>query len=912
VEADDLLKAAHGLLSAGVEMEQWQKAQQLARVVEPLESKTAADLFVAGSAAAAQAGQAIEAVRMARSGMILYSSSDADRSTVAANHAMAALPRITDPGTWLHEASGLQNDMTAAGVIENGVELARTIVGFTADLPLSDDARMAHAQALVNLASAQVRAGRHKQALLAAGEASTAAPSDAFELIGNLEYARGLAHAELNEISEARAAYGRSRQAFTDAGSDDRNLAYIDRLDAAALARTGRYKEALEIFNFAAGTFRRLNLPEEVDRCAVGIVQARHNLGQHLSAGELDEYEQACHRLSSSESVTMALNLANISHRQHDESRADRLYSTFSRRAKDMGMVVDAARFDSSHSVVLRDKGELAGAISLNRSAAATFREVGLQREIANADNNYALLLEEQAKTKTGDEATVLRDAAADSALAAIQALDKLRHSLPEAADRSALQLSAYPHIFTVAIASCFRAERFEEAAAIVEKSRIQPILPAAGSGFVEPSPLAARPGSPVVGGVGTPVILAELCSRQLGRDSTWLGWWSDGRTLVRARSALQDVDVDRGPLNAGLLDLVAAAMPVITRADLTASDGDLGLARRIAIWRAARGPLVNCPALAQEVGTTLLRSTRRRIEADPFVSKATKSQSDELLWPLSEMLLADTLRSDLAKAVETGATGGIVAAPPSLLGRVPWAALPLSDPSNGPPARLIEAADLIVGLPASLAAGLRPTVSRPTRAGGGVVIADSLGNLPYARRLAPDGMRVLGPGGSLAATKETLLEALRTMPDLLVISGHVRPGSDADPASSALMLATPGGGQDQLTVAEFANLDVPPECVILGCDGAGAATGTEWTGLVTGLVWAGARVVVTTTVPVIEDDIAGRRDSELIDSIRLNGAVPGLLNWQRNMVGHHRTEPDSPEYSPYRWATTIAVQSGT
>ena len=105
--------------------------------------------------------------------------------------------------------------------------------------------------------------------------ASTQVQNDAFELIGNLEYARGLAHAELNQISEASDAYGRSRKAFTAVGSDDIDLAYLDRLDAAALGRTGRYGEALDVFRRAADTFSRLHFPQEVDGGILRSDQAR-------------------------------------------------------------------------------------------------------------------------------------------------------------------------------------------------------------------------------------------------------------------------------------------------------------------------------------------------------------------------------------------------------------------------------------------------------------------------------------------------------------------------------------------------------------------------------------------------------------------------------------------------------------
>jgi hypothetical protein len=103
----------------------------------------------------------------------------------------------------------------------------------------------------------------------------------------------------------------------------------------------------------------------------------------------------------------------------------------------------------------------------------------------------------------------------------------------------------------------------------------------------------------------------------------------------------------------------------------------------------------------------------------------------------------------------------------------------------------------------------------------------------------------------------------------------------------------------------------LPPLAPAIWRRRAGSATGTEWTGLVTGLVWAGARQVVTTTVPVIEDSLTAALDAELLDSICSRGAVQGLLNWQRSAVARWRDEPSNPATAPYRWTETVAVRSG-
>jgi hypothetical protein len=124
-------------------------------------------------------------------------------------------------------------------------------------------------------------------------------------------------------------------------------------------------------------------------------------------------------------------------------------------------------------------------------------------------------------------------------------------------------------------------------------------------------------------------------------------------------------------------------------------------------------------------------------------------------------------------------------------------------------------------------------------------------------------------------------------------------------------MLISRDGQVDAMEVADFADIGVPLQCVLLGCDGAGAATGTEWTGLATGLVWAGAREVVTTTAPVLEDGLTAALDAELVDFIRNRGAVQGLLDWQRTMATRWRDDPSNRASGPYRWAETVAVRSG-
>jgi hypothetical protein len=125
--------------------------------------------------------------------------------------------------------------------------------------------------------------------------------------------------------------------------------------------------------------------------------------------------------------------------------------------------------------------------------------------------------------------------------------------------------------------------------------------------------------------------------------------------------------------------------------------------------------------------------ATRRReaVLSDNGVREVFQWSASQLLWPLSEMLLSP---------------------------RVPWAALPLTDPRAGTPLLLIEATDIAAGLPASLACRVagqpgvrgiprasppRPACPRHARAVGIVndeIIAGQRENVPamYPLRSSP------------------------------------------------------------------------------------------------------------------------------------------------------------------------------
>ena len=153
--------------------------------------------------------------------------------------------------------------------------------------------------------------------------------------------------------------------------------------------------------------------------------------------------------------------------------------------------------------------------------------------------------------------------------------------------------------------------------------------------------------------------------------------------------------------------------------------------------------------------------------------------------------------------------------APPVDLGSVPWASL-LSD---GQP--WVERADLTMAPPASVIGSSRLPKATPARK---VWVADTLGDLRYCRRTRP-GWEVLASDGAAGVTRAALLSVLESALRV-VVRAHVAAGSAREPSTAALVTADGG-----LSAAELRKeLRVgPPEWVILGCDAAGAATGSEW-----------------------------------------------------------------------------------
>ncbi|MET8045438.1 tetratricopeptide repeat protein [Micromonospora sp. NPDC005215] len=811
---------------------------------------------------------------------------DAHATRAALRELHNSLASVTD----IHEAAVLLAEL---GLHEPAYELNRCLVNGHATAENFPSA-------LVNLGNAELALGRFEAALATFARARELTPGQRTPTAANIAFNAAVACAELNRIAEARASYEEALAIWDEIGGTDADRGHAVRGLAACLARTGRSDEALTLFAEALRLFEAAAEPNQVDLTHVGIMQARQRRGDRFNEAMLSELLATAQRLAPVHRASLLHNVGNIQLNQGDPDTAVATYDDLLRWADEIGDETTAAKATASLAVAERIRGHLDAAIRLNREAFDRYTKLGSTSGAAHAEHNYALLLDELAD-RPDQPSEVLRQEAADHAIAALTGLDRYRHSLPSATDRYRLFLDVYGPTIPATLRICMNSGRQADVAAVVERARIQPVLRRAGGGFLEPSPVAACRGPAPIGGSGKPVVLGELAESLLGKDAMWLGWWTGEHRLVRAWSTATAADADQGPLNLEALARYSAALPIVDQPDLEAASGDPRLAARIATWRAASGPMLADPGTAARAAGAIGEQARAAVLADDGVREAFEWSAEQVLWPLSEMLLSPEVRGRVLAAHAARRRIGVVVAPIPAFGRIPWAALPLTDPQTSAPLLLAEAADIAVGLPVSLAGRFGGGVIG--EADGTIVIADPLGDLESARGLASPGAQVLGVTSLDPATRHHLRQSLARRPRLLAVAGHVRPGTAIDPASAAILLDGEGGKADPVTAAELADLAIPPWCLVLGCDGSGGTVGGEWTGVLTGLAWAGAHEIATSTVPVIDDAVTAELDRELLRYVETDGPLRGLLAWQRALAARGTTPP-------YRWATYIATRS--
>lgn len=852
----------------------------------------------------------LEVVALARS-------KDVAGAAAALERAVASAERIADEFDGAVAFANLSARLNAAGLYRESAGIAEIALQRARLLNESDgsqDASRVAAAAAVNLACAFLELGtlEHVGALL--GEAQQRYRQLGDEVhSGNVKVNQAMLASVEGRLHDEREAYAQAAAHYEAGDAPAGDVGFAVRGEAASLAQVGRFSDAIERYRRAHDLFVSVGLLAEARRTTTGMIMARSSNGETFASSELDALEAEMADMAISDSADRARNLANIRLAQDDVSGALPLYQRAHDAYAALGRRVEAARVRSSRGAAFRKVGDLAAAEQELRAARTLLAEEGRWIQAAHADHNIALVLRDRADLGASPVAAAgLRADALDRSLDAISTLDQFRHRLPTAVDRQSLQTRTYAPIFPVAVALSTAIDAGDVVAAVIERSRVQPVL-AATTGteqhrFADPAPIAARRSSRAVGGSGRLITLASLSRHLAGDGASWLGWWIDGTTLLRTRVTQTSTVVEQSAWDDTPRRRVASALAVPTEDELAAARGDVRIATCLAVARAARGPLVRDAALARGAEAAL---PMHLLDVGPRHTPGATEGDAELLWPLARLLFGDAYIAQLATR-DPERRERLVVAPPPLLGRIPWAALPVEDPRQAQGAdarRLVEVADVVVGLPASLAGSARRDVCPP---GGGrhLFVRDPLGDLRFARRVQAVDACVLGHGGR-SATREALVAELARGAGQLTLCAHVRPGDDDNPAQSAILLRGGDSAFDAVTVGQLSDLAVPPTCVLLVCDGAGAATGAEWTGVATGLVWAGARWIVTTTWPTLDDEASASSDSRLLALIDQLGPHDGTWEWQRRELERRRAAPDDSETAPHRWAGTIVTGSG-
>ena len=723
--------------------------------------------------------------------------------------------------------------------------------------------------------------------------------------LGTIEINRARIASLRSQVGAARRSLERAEEYFrSDRALGD--LAWAMRAMGASLAAVSQLEQALLLQTQARDMFREDRDQLQADGTEIGLLAIRAELGRPVDAVERARLEQLSSRLPVEAAIQLLGNLGNLAMRD-DLDSAERLWDGARQRARASGRAVDEARADLALAGVARRRGELSDALRQTTDAGRRLHALGAWEAAARAEINAALLLGLLAKQADPTSAAALRRQAVDHIGRGVSALDRLRHSLPSPVARRALLRVRYPHLFSSALEAAIAAGENDLAAALIERARMQPVLSARGpvnDGYLEPPQLAAREQAAAVPGQSPRVELTAAAQRLAGPGARWIGWWRADADLLCAETGPDRTRVSASPFAELAREQLDACVARVSPQEIDLAGPDAALAGRLALARCARRPLLADPRLAARLEATLPPSIRASATAH---LKAAELSLDDVLWPLSRALIHQQLLAELAD--RKGPPLKLVLAPPTPLADVPWPLLPLREPRGDEDLasmpRLLDVADIVIGLPAALVSAS----GAPRRGAGTVAVLDPLGDLPFARRLAVSA-RLLGYGSPEQAIPAAVIDAIADAATL-VASAHVQPGSAEQPAAAALVLSDGTGGRTELSVAQLTTVKAPPVCVILGCDGSGGTIADEWTGLATGLLWAGADAILTTTWPTIEDRHTAAADTALVAAVHRAGPQQGLWSWQRAQLAAWRRSPEEPDCSPYRWAGTIVCGRG-
>jgi tetratricopeptide (TPR) repeat protein len=317
---------------------------------------------------------------------------------------------------------------------------------------------------------------------------------------------------------------------------------------------------------------------------------------------------------------------------------------------------------------------------------------------------------------------------------------------------------------------------------------------------------------------------------------------------------------------------------------------------------------------------------------ADPQAEQALAAELSECVLPLP---LLEALRE---RPADDPLALAVAPCPP--LAPVPLACLPI-----GTGRRVIEAATIQFAASAALMADLEAQVGAGRADGGpgpllvGVFDPDRKDPLPNARRLAEavsPRVKLTGKQATLTALRDALAGHVRPgQPGVLVYAGHAR-----TPATGAAMLCLgnprPGSvdcphhpccGGIPLTAADLCErvpwddafgYPMPGRVLLSACDTAGATAagvGGEWLTLAPSMLWAGARLVIATAWPTLEDPRTLELDTAIVDVLTSHEdpvaalrdlQVERLTRWREGQGSSRRAVIQG--WSPLYWAPYVAV----
>lgn len=335
--------------------------------------------------------------------------------------------------------------------------------------------------------------------------------------------------------------------------------------------------------------------------------------------------------------------------------------------------------------------------------------------------------------------------------------------------------------------------------------------------------------------------------------------------------------------------------------------------------------------------------SAERIAEAVRAGSLSRRSSEQALSDRLGLALLPPPLREALMSRSEGDEPLSLVVAPCGLLGRIPAAALGIGDGR-----RVIEAAVVRMAPPIALIAALAQEAEAGRRGLGGPgplhvgVFNPAAGPaLPQAARLEAAAGAVISLSGK-NATKDKLREALQMtviepgQPGLFIYAGHARLPTFG---LSLICLHRPDGrapscpigdccGGDPVTVGDLlfpraggwqGRYPMPGRVLLFGCDTSGASSlgaGGEWIGLAPAFLWAGARNVVATLWPALDDPETLAFETALVDVLKEDAdpamslrklQLEALRKWRAG-VNPAAGSDGVPRGSPLIWAAYAAI----